>query len=165
MDAEHFDSITKVLATTGPRRRALGALLAALMGVLTSGWLASARRKKGNHHRKGQRSKNGNNRSQDVGKSGNKKKKKNKNKNDNKNPTPQPAPTPAPPAPPPSGCPSGLTACNGQCVNLQNDPNNCGLCGFSCAQFSPNTQCVNGSCPCNPGTATASPATWLQHLR
>jgi hypothetical protein len=30
------------------------------------------------------------------------------------------------------GCTDGQTDCNGQCVNLQSDDNNCGACGAAC---------------------------------
>ncbi|MCB9583404.1 MAG: hypothetical protein H6717_40605 [Polyangiaceae bacterium] len=32
----------------------------------------------------------------------------------------------------PTGCPLGTTCCNDQCVNLMNDPHNCGTCGNVC---------------------------------
>ena len=49
-------------------------------------------------------------------------------------------------------CGSGLSSCSGRCVNLANDPNNCGRCGRSCAASS---SCGNGTCStgrtCGPG--------------
>jgi hypothetical protein len=36
---------------------------------------------------------------------------------------------------------SPQVACNGTCVDLQNDPMNCGQCGVRCC-----ASCVNGSC-------------------
>jgi hypothetical protein len=39
-------------------------------------------------------------------------------------------------------CAGGLTDCNNQCVNLSNDPANCGSCGNACGSGS----CVAGSC-------------------
>ncbi|MCA9687771.1 MAG: hypothetical protein KC457_36770, partial [Myxococcales bacterium] len=39
-------------------------------------------------------------------------------------------------------CKPGLSDCNGQCVQLENDPNNCGMCGNDCGQES----CGNGMC-------------------
>jgi hypothetical protein len=38
---------------------------------------------------------------------------------------------------------SGLSACNGQCVDRQTDNNNCGACGKVCG---PMQGCINGSC-------------------
>src|SRR5262245_58778680 len=45
-----------------------------------------------------------------------------------------------------SGC-GVFTECNGACVNLPADPNNCGVCGMACLQ-PPNgsAACVNGRC-------------------
>ncbi len=40
-------------------------------------------------------------------------------------------------------CGSGLTVCNGQCVSLSSDPNNCGTCGHVC---SAGATCCSGSC-------------------
>jgi len=40
-------------------------------------------------------------------------------------------------------CPDGMTECNGQCVELQNDPQNCGACGKICP---PGELCFNGQC-------------------
>lgn len=42
-----------------------------------------------------------------------------------------------------SKCGSGLSECNGECLNAKTDPNNCGACGNSCA--SP-LVCSSGSC-------------------
>ena len=57
-----------------------------------------------------------------------------------------------PPAPYQDCCPSGpCTSPNdpsGECVNLQDDPTNCGSCGSSCATQFPNatTTCTGGAC-------------------
>jgi hypothetical protein len=40
-------------------------------------------------------------------------------------------------------CPPGLTNCNGTCVNLYEDNNNCGYWGNVCIGFD---QCVDGDC-------------------
>ena len=46
-------------------------------------------------------------------------------------------------------CPSGLSQCGRRCVNLSNDPANCGTCFHSCLSGT----CTNGSCaPCPAGT-------------
>jgi len=39
-------------------------------------------------------------------------------------------------------CPMGLTPCDGDCVDLSFDPDNCGACGFSCAT----PYCAAGRC-------------------
>lgn len=55
---------------------------------------------------------------------------------------------------PPSICGSGLTLCNSlagpfpPCFNLENDPWNCGGCGFHCPF---GATCSNGGCSCPPG--------------
>jgi len=49
----------------------------------------------------------------------------------------------------PGPCPSGQTACGGQCVNLQSDVSNCGACDHPC---SANETCNGGVCAC--GTFT-----------
>jgi hypothetical protein len=40
-------------------------------------------------------------------------------------------------------CGAGLTCCDGQCVNTQNDPHNCGMCGNPCS--APKLLC-DGTC-------------------
>jgi hypothetical protein len=40
-------------------------------------------------------------------------------------------------------CQPGLSNCNGVCVNLLTDPENCGACGHSCP---PGYQCIAGQC-------------------
>ncbi|MEW5896558.1 MAG: hypothetical protein AB1668_02605 [Nanoarchaeota archaeon] len=47
-------------------------------------------------------------------------------------------------------CAPGLTLCNGQCVNLQTDKDNCGSCGTVCSN---GQVCSNGACTlsCSPG--------------
>jgi hypothetical protein len=54
--------------------------------------------------------------------------------------TPTPTETPTP-TPMPDPCPSGTITCNGVCVDLLNDPANCGACGNACAFI-----CVAGEC-------------------
>jgi peroxiredoxin len=46
-------------------------------------------------------------------------------------------------------CPSGQTLCNGTCVNIATDPNNCGACGSKCAsgQSCQAGVCFKESCP------------------
>ena len=48
------------------------------------------------------------------------------------------------------GCPSGLTLCGGDCVDLDTDNFNCGECGRACAD----SFCNAGTCDssCGPGT-------------
>ncbi|WP_158623848.1 MopE-related protein [Corallococcus llansteffanensis] len=41
-------------------------------------------------------------------------------------------------------CPSGLTLCNGTCVNTSNDLFNCGSCGYRCQSYG--IACVEGVC-------------------
>jgi hypothetical protein len=45
------------------------------------------------------------------------------------------------------GCRAGLQCCNGQCVNEDNDPNNCGGCGVVCMGATPY---CDGTCQANP---------------
>jgi hypothetical protein len=45
-------------------------------------------------------------------------------------------------------CPCGLSPCNGSCVDLQNDPNNCGGCATPIAHYH---FCQNGRGTCLPG--------------
>ena len=40
-------------------------------------------------------------------------------------------------------CANGLTDCNGQCIDLNNNNQNCGICGKSCSS---NQICENGQC-------------------
>lgn len=57
--------------------------------------------------------------------------------------------TGAPECPP--DCAAGLTCCDGQCVNLENDFNNCGACKQSCA-LNDTPFCNQGACadpPCD----------------
>lgn len=53
--------------------------------------------------------------------------------------------TACPPTPPPpdASCPAGFSSCNGACVALKTDPDNCGACGNACAV---NAICRDGSC-------------------
>lgn len=61
-------------------------------------------------------------------------------------------------------CPSGMTSCNGECVDLRSDPRNCGGCGHRCpgpAAWRPGMKstgspaCEDGQCTyvCFPGFA------------
>jgi hypothetical protein len=45
-------------------------------------------------------------------------------------------------------CPEGLTACDGQCVDVEHDENHCGSCGNACAA---QESCLGGECV-NSGT-------------
>lgn len=49
-------------------------------------------------------------------------------------------------------CPQGTSNCNGTCVNLQSDQNNCGTCGTICGA---STFCVNGTCQTCTGSGMA----------
>jgi hypothetical protein len=47
-------------------------------------------------------------------------------------------------------CPAGATCCNGTCTDLNSDANNCGACGYVCAQATP--VCNQGTCSgCSTG--------------
>lgn len=50
-------------------------------------------------------------------------------------------------APPAVECPAGTDDCDGECRDLDNDPENCGTCGNECDV---SEQCDNG-CSCRPG--------------
>jgi len=41
-------------------------------------------------------------------------------------------------------CSSGLTRCNGSCVDYSNDSSNCGSCGNICEPLS--ESCISGQC-------------------
>jgi len=48
-------------------------------------------------------------------------------------------------------CAPGVSCCNDRCVDLRNDPTNCGGCGVACVA---GQLCINGQCAgvtCNPG--------------
>lgn len=45
-------------------------------------------------------------------------------------------------------CPCGTTSCGATCVDLKRDPDNCGMCGKTCAH---NQYCHQGQCECWPG--------------
>jgi hypothetical protein len=55
--------------------------------------------------------------------------------------------TPAP------SCPDNYEFCGETCVNVMNDPKNCGACGIVC----PTGTCNDGQCACNPGLTWCSP--------
>jgi Sushi repeat (SCR repeat) len=58
----------------------------------------------------------------------------------------------------PTCCLSCQTACNGTCVDLQTDNNNCRSCGNACTASSPSTaQCSNGRCVMTLATGQDSP--------
>ena len=48
-------------------------------------------------------------------------------------------------------CPTGQTRCNGECVDLDTDPDNCGACGNACGAGEP---CADGICHCQYGPGT-----------
>src|SRR6476469_3332518 len=55
-------------------------------------------------------------------------------------------------------CTTGRNCCGGSCVNLQNDPLNCGSCGSRCEGATP--FCGDGTCqqaPCDPQTRPCDP--------
>jgi hypothetical protein len=60
------------------------------------------------------------------------------------------------------GCAVGLTMCNGACVQLRSDLNNCGACGAACTAATPSTaECIVGECVVLLATATPAAATDL----
>ena len=54
-----------------------------------------------------------------------------------------------------------ISPCDGECVNLQSDPMNCGACGNQCAS---NMPCLGGVCepPCSDGGGTLCGAFCVQ---
>ena len=55
-------------------------------------------------------------------------------------------------------CTTGRDCCGGSCVNLQNDPLNCGVCGRRCEGGTP--YCGDGNCqqaPCEPNVELCAP--------
>src|SRR5262249_5688653 len=50
-----------------------------------------------------------------------------------------------------AGCGTGLTDCNGKCVNTASDPKNCGACGTACNDAS---VCSQSACALNCGGGT-----------
>ena len=55
------------------------------------------------------------------------------------------------------GCPAGQTNCNGQCIDLNSDINNCGQCGNACPS---GQQCNAGSCETPPSTQSCQVSDW-----
>lgn len=58
-----------------------------------------------------------------------------------------------------NSCPAGQTLCGSTCVNLQNDPNNCGFCNDVCKPNNDTPACVSGACSvlsCSPGFANCN---------
>ena len=51
------------------------------------------------------------------------------------------------------GCPAGEIYCNGQCMDLSGDAQNCGLCGNRCP---PGSDCVSGVCTEAAGSFTGT---------
>ncbi|HTU62370.1 MAG TPA: hypothetical protein VMF89_28115, partial [Polyangiales bacterium] len=50
-------------------------------------------------------------------------------------------------------CPTGQSLCSGRCVNVQNNPDHCGSCGFACdAELG----CTNGVCGCARGETSCT---------
>src|SRR5206468_13027647 len=55
-----------------------------------------------------------------------------------------------------SNCPSaGQMECNGVCMDVQGDSQNCGICGYACAT---GTVCQAAKCVCAPGLVQCSDA-------
>jgi len=55
-------------------------------------------------------------------------------------------------------CTTGRSCCGGGCVNIQNDPLNCGMCGNRCEGATP--YCGDGTCqqpPCDPQVELCAP--------
>src|SRR5215211_822280 len=67
-----------------------------------------------------------------------------------------PAPTPVPGGGS-SACLSGLTRCNGVCVDLLSNPNHCGACGEVCPGIG-GLVCAGGRCGCPSGWTDCSQA-------
>ncbi len=59
---------------------------------------------------------------------------------------------------PNAGCAMGLTCCSGQCVNLANDPHNCGACGLMCSGAAAycQGQCTAAPCALEAGACGAN---------
>jgi hypothetical protein len=53
-------------------------------------------------------------------------------------------------------CQVGLTRCSNQCRDLQNDRNNCGMCGNTCPGSAFTSGCINGMCVCAAGLTMCS---------
>jgi hypothetical protein len=56
-------------------------------------------------------------------------------------------------------CPAGLTACDGRCVDLRSDPDNCGRCDNECEEYHGQV-CSDGTCAakCAPTLANCTGA-------
>lgn len=65
-------------------------------------------------------------------------------------PTPTAQPTAQPESPP--ACETGKTRCKSECIDLQNDKNNCGECGKACGQAQ---ICAEGICQRDPKSQEA----------
>lgn len=48
----------------------------------------------------------------------------------------------------PSNCPEGFASCDGSCIAVTADPDNCGACGRACGA---DQRCVEGACACLNG--------------
>lgn len=59
-------------------------------------------------------------------------------------------------------CPSTQTNCNGVCVNLQENANNCGACGTACLPYG--GVCLSGSCGCPTGEVSNIDSCVPEHI-
>lgn len=50
-------------------------------------------------------------------------------------------------------CPTGQNFCNGKCIYVTSDPQNCGGCGMACPGA---LACINGSCGCPGGLSNCA---------
>lgn len=116
MENERFDALARTLAGAAPPRTRRGTLGVALGGVL--GGLVATREGAAARARRARAT------AEQKKKTRGKNKKK-KDKKDEKT------------------CGKGEDRCNGDCVNLQADRNNCGFCGRACTE---QEECLNGGC-------------------